>query len=94
MDPTGRRLQPATSKESLGDRGDGKQKNHTKNDNKPKKPAAYTGKANSKLNAGRSAMTDAKFWVQKIQEDQALPEVTSRKMTLGLVIIRQVNICY
>ena len=85
VDPTSRGLQPGASRESLN----GKQPKNNKLDPNPKdppkakKPATYTGKANSKLKVGRSCSTDAKFWVQKIQEDQALPEPTERKVTLG-----------
>ena len=87
MDPTGRCLKPAASRESLGERADGKPKKESKETEKQKKPPTYTGKANSKLSAGRSALTDAKFWLKKIREDQELPDPAARKMTLGLNLL-------
>ena len=84
VDPTGRGIQNGGSRENLGPGNINNNKPPPKN---PKKPATYTGKANSKLKAGRSALTDAKFWVQKSQEDQALEDPEKRKMTLGSITI-------
>ena len=82
VDATNRGLQPGGSRESLGQKP-GKPDRPLPNPNKTKKPPTYTGKANSKLNSGRSAVTDAKYWVKTISEDQALLDPATRKLSLG-----------
>ncbi|CAE7919828.1 F5, partial [Symbiodinium necroappetens] len=63
-------------------------KKATGNDNEtkkpPKKPVNFAGRANAKLNSGRTTVTDSKYWIRVIEEDQKQPEEDKRKVLLAL----------
>ncbi|CAE7392729.1 Rrbp1 [Symbiodinium sp. CCMP2592] len=89
-DPTGcgRSLQPALSSDSLGGTPGGKGKGKTKTNpkgntepNKAKKAPNYAGKANGKVKLGRTTLTDAKYWIRTIHDDQKIPDPSKRKVS-------------
>ena len=95
VDPigSGRALQPMNSMESLGaesegGKGKGKGKNKKQNENKEakKKLPNFAVKANGKVKIGRTTLTDAKYWVRTIQDDQKIPDPTKRKVHLAYTV--------
>ncbi|CAE7753564.1 Rrbp1 [Symbiodinium sp. CCMP2592] len=41
----------------------------------------YAGKANGKVKLGRTTLTDAKYWIRTIHDDQKIPDPSKRKVS-------------
>ena len=62
--------------------GKGKQKGKDNDEQRKEKVVNYKKKADSKINAGRSTCTDARYWSRIIQDDMARKDVEQRKASL------------